>query len=73
MYSYCSAFNHITLCFFGYLIAQHMIRMRWEDLTVDERRQMASMACDLLQESARPNEPWVLKSQVAALMAEVSK
>ena len=50
-----------------------MIRMRWEDLTVDERRQMASMACDLLQESARPNEPWVLKSQVAALMAEVSK
>lgn len=51
--------------------AQHLIRMRWESLNVDERQQMVSMAVNLLQESAKPNEPWVLKSQVSALMAEV--
>lgn len=49
-----------------------MVRMRWENLNADERRQMAAMAAKLLEESAKPNEPWVLKSQVAALMAEVS-
>lgn len=49
-----------------------MIRMRWENLNADERQQMAAMAGNLLQESAKPNESWVLKSQVAALMAEVS-
>ena len=49
-----------------------MIRMRWEDLSSEERQQMAAMAGNLLQDSARPNENWGLKSQVAALMAEVS-
>lgn len=49
-----------------------MIRMRWESLSVEERQQMAAMAGNLLQESAKPNEPWSFKSQVAGLMAEVS-
>jgi len=46
--------------------------MRWDNLNTEERQQMTAMAGNLLQESAKPNEPWVLKSQVAALMAEVS-
>lgn len=60
---------NLTYVFFP---AQHMIRMRWENLNADERQQMAVLAGKLLQDSAKPNEPWVLKSQVAALMAEVS-
>ncbi|XP_024381271.1 protein HASTY 1 isoform X2 [Physcomitrium patens] len=57
----------------GLKLLQHMVRMRWENLNADERRQMAAMAAKLLEESAKPNEPWVLKSQVAALMAEIAR
>lgn len=49
-----------------------MIRARWDNLNAEERQQMAAMAGNLLQESAKPNESWNTKSQVAALMAEVS-
>jgi hypothetical protein len=51
---------------------QHMIRMRWENLSTEERQQMAAMAGNLLQESANPNEQWSFKNRVAGLMAEVS-
>lgn len=54
-----------------YLIVQHMVRVRWEELIAEERSQMTVMAYDLLHECARANDPWVLKSQTAALMAEV--
>jgi len=50
---------------------QHLIRMRWDELNPEEQHQMAIMAGNMLQESARPSEPWGLKSQAAALMAEV--
>ena len=53
------------------LIVQHMVRVRWEEFIAEERSQMTVMAYDLLHECARANDPWVLKSQTAALMAEV--
>jgi exportin-5 len=58
---------------FGLKMLQHLIRMRWDELNPEEQHQMAIMAGNMLQESARPSEPWGLKSQAAALMAEVAR
>ncbi|KAG0582809.1 hypothetical protein KC19_3G087700 [Ceratodon purpureus] len=57
----------------GLKLLQHMIRMRWENLSTEGRQQMTAMAGNLLQESANPNEKWTLKNRVAGLMAEVAR
>lgn len=50
---------------------QHLVRLRWEELSPVERRNFANVALDLMSEIANPCEEWALKSQTAALVAEV--
>lgn len=47
------------------------MRLRWDELTPTERRNFASTAVNLMSEIANPCEEWALKSQTAALVAEV--
>lgn len=49
-----------------------MVRLRWEELNPSERRDFANLAVNMMSEMADPCEEWVLKSQAAALVAEVS-
>ncbi|KAL4186249.1 hypothetical protein AMTRI_Chr09g13250 [Amborella trichopoda] len=55
----------------GFKMLQHLVRLRWEELTTDERRNFASLTVNLISEMASPQEQWALKSQTAALIAEV--
>lgn len=50
---------------------QHLVRLRWEELNPTERRDFANVSVSLLSEIASPCEEWALKSQTAALIAEV--
>lgn len=50
---------------------QHLVRLRWEELSSTERRDFANVAVDLMSEIANPCEEWALKSQTAALVAEI--
>lgn len=54
-----------------YVYLQHLVRLRWEELSPTERRNFANVALDLMSEMANPCEEWALKSQTAALVAEV--
>lgn len=54
-----------------YAFRQHLVRLRWEELNTAERRSFANVALDLMSEIANPCEEWALKSQTAALVAEV--
>lgn len=47
------------------------MRLRWDELSPVERRHFANVAVDLMSEIANPCEEWALKSQTAALVAEV--
>lgn len=47
------------------------MRLRWDELTTAERKNFASLAMGLISEFASPQEEWALKSQTAALVAEV--
>ncbi|KAJ7296585.1 hypothetical protein O6H91_Y113800 [Diphasiastrum complanatum] len=58
---------------FGFKMLQHLVRIRWEELSTVERRQMASMAVDMIEDMVKPYEEWVLKSQAASLLAEVAR
>jgi exportin-5 len=61
---------------YGFKMLQHLIRLRWEELNgPDEHLQMASMSLMMLEEigKVQPAEQWALKSQAAALVAEVSR
>ncbi|BBN01643.1 exportin-5 [Marchantia polymorpha subsp. ruderalis] len=58
---------------YGFKMLQHLIRLRWDELSPEEHRQMAQMALNMIQEVAKPHEQWALKSQAAALVAEVSR
>ncbi|KAM7277793.1 hypothetical protein ACFE04_004927 [Oxalis oulophora] len=49
----------------------HLVRLRWDELSPDERRNFANVAVDLMSEMANPSEQWALKSQTAALVAEI--
>ncbi|KAF8401555.1 hypothetical protein HHK36_012497 [Tetracentron sinense] len=49
----------------------HLVRLRWEELSSTERRNFANVAIDLITEIADPCEEWALKSQAAALVAEI--
>lgn len=50
---------------------QHLVRLRWEELNAMERHNFASIAVDLMSQVADPCEEWALKSQTAALVAEI--
>ena len=47
------------------------MRLRWEELSPTERRNFANLSVDLMSEIADYGEEWALKSQTAALVAEV--
>lgn len=47
------------------------MRLRWDELSPVERRHFANVAVDLMSEISNPSEEWALKSQTAALVAEV--
>lgn len=55
----------------SFKMLQHLVRLRWEELNPAERRNFASLAVDLMSEMANPCEEWALKSQTAALVAEI--
>ncbi|XP_043816148.1 protein HASTY 1 isoform X2 [Manihot esculenta] len=50
---------------------QHLVRLRWEELNPVERRNFANIAFELMSEIANSSEEWALKSQTAALVAEI--
>ena len=52
-------------------ILQHLVRLRWEELRPAEHKNFANLSVDLMSEIADPCENWALKSQTAALVAEV--
>lgn len=47
------------------------MRLRWDELNPIERRNLANGAVDLMSQITSPSEEWALKSQMAALVAEV--
>lgn len=47
------------------------MRFRWEEFSPPERREFANFTVNLITEVAGPTEEWALKSQTAALVAEV--
>ncbi|KAK1664794.1 hypothetical protein QYE76_052953 [Lolium multiflorum] len=55
----------------GFKMLQHLVRLRWEELSVAERNEFANLTINLLSEVIDPVEEWALKSQTAALVAEV--
>lgn len=55
----------------AYKMLQHLVRLRWEELSPTERRNFANIAFELMSEIANPSEEWALKSQTAALVAEI--
>lgn len=55
----------------AFKMLQHLVRLRWEELNSTERRNFANLAVDLMSEIANPCEEWALKSQTAALVAEI--
>ena len=52
-------------------LSQHLVRLRWEELSSTEHRDFANVAVELMSNMANPCEEWALKSQTAALVAEV--
>lgn len=50
---------------------QHLVRLRWDELSPAERANFANVAVELMSEMANACEEWALKSQTAALVAEV--
>ncbi|KAA8545010.1 hypothetical protein F0562_019773 [Nyssa sinensis] len=55
----------------AFKMLQHLVRLRWDELSSMERRNFANVAVDLISEMANPCEEWALKSQTAALVAEI--
>ncbi|KAK6139371.1 hypothetical protein DH2020_026879 [Rehmannia glutinosa] len=55
----------------AFKMLQHLVRLRWDQLNPVERRNFANLAVDLMSEIANPCEEWALKSQTAALVAEI--
>lgn len=50
---------------------QHLVRFRWDEFSVAERSEFANLTINLIFEMVSPREEWALKSQTAALVAEV--
>ncbi|GKV07383.1 hypothetical protein SLEP1_g19167 [Rubroshorea leprosula] len=57
--------------FHAFKVLQHMVRLRWEELNPAERMNFANVAVELMPEIADSCEQWALKSQMAALVAEI--
>ncbi|KAG5044348.1 hypothetical protein JHK87_008263 [Glycine soja] len=55
----------------AFKMLQHLVRLRWEELRPAEHKNFANLSVDLMSEIADPCENWALKSQTAALVAEV--
>uniref|UniRef100_A0A0D9V0Y3 Uncharacterized protein n=1 Tax=Leersia perrieri TaxID=77586 RepID=A0A0D9V0Y3_9ORYZ len=55
----------------GFKLLQHLVRLRWDELSAAERNEFANLAVNLIPEVVGPHEEWALKSQTAALVAEV--
>nr|XP_008370660.2 protein HASTY 1 isoform X3 [Malus domestica] len=55
----------------AFKMLQHLVRLRWEELSPTERRNFANITVDLMSDIASPSEEWALKSQTAALTAEM--
>ncbi|KAJ8572959.1 hypothetical protein K7X08_009470 [Anisodus acutangulus] len=55
----------------AYKMLQHLVRLRWDELNPDERRNFASVSVDLMSEITNSSEEWALKSQTSALVAEI--
>uniref|UniRef100_J3KZV4 Uncharacterized protein n=1 Tax=Oryza brachyantha TaxID=4533 RepID=J3KZV4_ORYBR len=55
----------------GFKMLQHLVRLRWEELSVAERNEFSNLTVNLIPEVVGPHEEWALKSQTAALVAEV--
>ncbi|XP_074571576.1 protein HASTY 1 [Curcuma longa] len=55
----------------GFKMLQHLVRYRWDELNITERREFANLTISIISEVVNPREEWALKSQTAALVAEV--
>ncbi|KAK6243201.1 hypothetical protein QUC31_009610 [Theobroma cacao] len=55
----------------AFKMLQHLVRLRWEEFGPLERKNFANVAVELMSEIADPCEEWALKSQTAALVAEM--
>ncbi|KAK1292067.1 Protein HASTY 1 [Acorus calamus] len=56
----------------GFKMLQHLVRLRWDEFSTTERINFANLVIvELIPEMANPSEEWALKSQAAALAAEV--
>ncbi|KAJ4849692.1 histone deacetylase [Turnera subulata] len=55
----------------SFKMLQHLVRLRWDELSPPERRNFANVAFELMSDIANPCEEWALKSQTAALVAEI--
>ncbi|KAI9099189.1 hypothetical protein K1719_024956 [Acacia pycnantha] len=55
----------------AFKILQHLVRLRWDELSPSERKNFANLSVDLMSEITDPCEEWPLKSQTAALVAEI--
>lgn len=47
------------------------MRLRWEELSAAERNEFANLTINLISDVVGAHEVWALKSQTAALVAEV--
>ncbi|GMJ11206.1 HASTY, HASTY 1 [Hibiscus trionum] len=55
----------------AFKMLQHLVRLRWEEFSPLERRNFSNVAVEIMSEMADPCGEWALKSQTAALVAEV--
>ncbi|CAI0384286.1 unnamed protein product [Linum tenue] len=55
----------------AFKLLQHLVRLRWEELSSIERRNFANLAVELMYDMTNHSEEWPLKSQKAALVAEI--
>ncbi|KAL8193882.1 hypothetical protein R6Q57_026124 [Mikania cordata] len=55
----------------AFKLLQHLVRLRWDELSPEERREFATVSVDLMNNAANNSEEWALKSQTAALIAEI--
>lgn len=55
----------------GLKLLQHLVRFKWDEFNDPEKKNFARVTISLISEMVDPREEWALKSQTAALVAEV--
>ncbi|CAH2055065.1 unnamed protein product [Thlaspi arvense] len=55
----------------AFKMLQHLVRLRWDELSPAECRDVVNVSLELMSEVASACENWPLKSQSAALVAEI--